>query len=307
VWDVILNESGTMTNLSYTLEVLRDTDGDGEANKYDADDDGDLIADDSDSCPIEWGNSTVDREGCPDADGDGVSNLADDFPREKSQQYDSDQDGFGDNLSGFRGDDCPTTYGESRRGGVWGCPDDDYDGWDDGNDSFPQQSSQWKDSDGDGYGDEFAGFQGDACPSTAGNSTTDRYGCVDSDGDGTSDSNDAFPSNPTQLSDRDGDGYGDNQSTGATQADAFPSDGTQWNDTDGDGHGDNPYGTQGDWFPNDASRWEDSDRDGYANEDDAFDNDATQWNDTDGDGYGDNATGTNADLCPNDASEWFGA
>ena len=305
VWNATSTNPLESFNKTYALEVLRDTDSDGIANKYDNDDDGDSISDDSDVCPIEWGNATVDRRGCPDKDGDGVSNSGDAFPADASQIGDSDQDGYGDNTTGFRGDRCPTIYGESRRGNVFGCPDTDFDGWDNGNDSFPQQSSQWNDSDGDGYGDEFSGFQGDRCVSIAGNSTTDRFGCIDSDGDGYSDLGDAFDNNPTQWFDLDGDGYGNNQSTNATQSDAFPSDGTQWNDTDGDGHGDNKYGSQGDHFPSDPNRWQDTDEDGYANEDDAFDNDATQWNDTDGDGYGDNQNGNNADLFSNDSSEWY--
>ena len=61
---------------------------------------------------------------------------------------------------------------------------------------------------------------------------------------------DAFPDNPTQWSDRDGDGWGDNQSEGALQVDDFPDNPTQWLDTDGDGWGDNSsYGaTQVDDF-----------------------------------------------------------
>ena len=175
-------------------------------------------------------------------------------------------------MSGFRGDNCPQVYGESRRGQVFGCLDADYDSWDDGNDSFPQQSSQWNDTDGDGYGDEFSGFQGDECPNTFGNSTLDRFGCVDGDGDGTSDQNGAFPTNPTQVTDRDGDGHGDNQDSSATQSDTFPSDGTQWEDLDGDGFGDNPNGTNGDKFLGDATRWSDRDGDGYADQlsEDAF-------------------------------------
>ena len=133
------------------------------------------------------------------------------------------------------------------------------------------KSSQWLDSDGDGYGDEFSGFQGDECKLVFGNSTVDRFGCPDSDGDGYSNNGDTFPNNPTQYQDSDGDGYG-NPVCNATQVDAFPSDGTQWNDTDGDGHGDSKYGSQGDHFPNNPSRWQDSDEDGYTNEDDA-DND----------------------------------
>ena len=185
-----------------------------------------------------------------------------------------------------------------------GCPDGDGDGWADLIDPFSEDDTQWKDTDGDGYGDnplgnnpdewildasqwfdtdadgfgdnEF-GTRGDSCPTVQGNSTLDIFGCPDSDGDGWSDEGDSFPLISSQYADRDGDGWGDNQSEGAEQIDAFPSDGTQWVDADGDGHGDNKYGTEGDWFPEDPARWADSDRDGYADEDDAFVNDATQW------------------------------
>ena len=85
-----------------------------------------------------------------------MSNLGDEFPRDATQQFDADQDGYEDNALGTRGDDCPNTYGESRRNNVWGCVDTDYDGWDDVSDAFPYQSSQWNDSDGDGFGDEFS-------------------------------------------------------------------------------------------------------------------------------------------------------
>ena len=62
------------------------------------------------------------------------------------------------------------------------------------------------------FGDEFGGFKGDSCKFLAGNSTIDRFGCVDTDGDGYSDLIDAFDNNPTQYIDSDGDGYGNNQS-----------------------------------------------------------------------------------------------
>ena len=45
--------------------------------------------------------------------------------------------------------------------------------------------------------------------------------------------------------------------------DAFPDDPTQWFDTDGDGYGDNASGTNGDLFPNNAEQWSDADGDGY--------------------------------------------
>ena len=256
-----------------------------------------------DDCPYLSGNSTIDLQGCPDNDGDGVSNQGDEFPNDGTQVSDFDSDGYGDNLNGTFGDVCPYTYGESTRD-RYGCPDVDFDGWSDENDIFPQDSSQWGDWDGDGFGDQLNGVEGDSCPIDPGNSTKDRYGCIDSDGDGWSDDGDDLPQNPTQWSDRDGDGYGDNQEENATMSDTFPADGTQWNDTDEDGHGDNPFGTQGDWFPDDPTRWQDSDQDGIADEDDAFPNEKSQTMDTDGDGYGDDANGSNPDAFPNDAGEW---
>ena len=45
--------------------------------------------------------------------------------------------------------------------------------------------------------------------------------------------------------------------------DAFPDDPTQWRDADGDGYGDNASGTNGDRFPNNANQWSDTDGDGY--------------------------------------------
>ena len=295
-----------------------DTDGDGFAKDLDAfpdvssqqyDTDLDGYGDNpfgyqADSCVAQPGNSTTDRYGCTDLDGDGTSDLTDPFVLDPTQSADTDNDGFGDNLSGFRGDYCPTVFGESARNSTYGCPDADFDGWADFQDKFPYDSSQWSDWDGDGFGDQLIGVYGDACPSQFGNSTIDRYGCVDNDGDGYSDTNDDFPYEPTQHQDSDGDGYGNNQTVGAMMPDAFPYDGSQWNDTDGDGHGDNPYGNQGDWFPNNPNRWQDSDRDGYADEDDAFINDVSQWNDTDGDGHGDNPYGNQGDWFPNDPNRW---
>lgn len=258
-----------------------------------------------DSCPSVSGKSYIDMFGCLDIDGDGVSNSGDAFPRDSSQTEDTDQDGYGDNSSGNLSDSCPTVYGTSTKNNTLGCGDTDDDGWADFDDKFPEDSSQWADTDSDGFGDQLNGFEGDACPNDVGNSTVDRYGCLDFDGDGTSDKNDAFPNNPTQTTDRDGDGYGDNHESGATQVDEFPSDTTQWNDTDGDGYGDNPNGNLADRFPNDPSRWQDSDYDGVADQDDAFPDEGSQSNDSDGDGYGDNPYGANPDAFPDDPNEWF--
>ena len=175
----------------------------------------------------------------------------------------------------------------------------------------------------------------DDCPETAGESTSGEVGCPDGDGDGFSDSTDAFPMDASEWGDADGDGTGDN-------VDAFPSDSNETLDSDGDGVGDNAdafpgnanetldsdgdgVGDNADAFPNDATETmdtdgdgigdnsdpnptqhsdEDSDGDSIANIDDPFPNDATQWLDTDGDGYGDNATGNNPDAFVNLSTQW---
>lgn len=111
-------------------------------------------------------------------------------------------------------------------------------------------------------------------------------GVIDTDGDGVSDADDAFPNDPNESTDSDGDGVGDN-------SDAFPNDANESVDSDGDGVGDN-Y----DVFPFDASESADSDGDGVGDNSDAFPNDANESADSDGDGVGDNG-----DVFPNDASE----
>ncbi|MBT3971278.1 MAG: hypothetical protein HOE92_03565 [Euryarchaeota archaeon] len=292
---------------------LEDGDRDGYPNMFDRfpldgnetlDDDEDGIGNNGDDCPQTYGNSTLDLLGCTDSDGDGQSNQGDQFPIDATQISDIDSDGYGDNMSGVRGDSCPNQYGESNRNGTFGCQDTDFDGWADSQDEFSAESSQWLDSDGDGFGNQYNGFEGDTCPTIFGTSTQDTFGCPDADGDGWSDNGDGIPQESTQWQDLDGDGYGDNQSIGALMIDWFPNDGTQWNDTDGDGHGDNPFGSAGDKFPDDPLRWSDKDNDGIADIDDAFSTDSTQWNDTDGDGYGDNPFGNSPDRFPLDSTRW---
>ena len=303
---------------STLIMVDYDSDNDGVIDFKDAfpndhtqttDSDGDGYGDSSignfpDSCVLGFGNSTLDVFGCPDSDGDGVSDNGDAFPRDNSQSTDFDNDGYGDNLTGFKGDSCPQLFGFSNRNNTYGCPDTDFDGWADSQDFLPYDSSQWQDTDGDGYGDQLNGFEGDSCLTEFGKSSTDRFGCPDMDLDLTSDKNDAFPNNPTQITDRDGDGYGDNQTIGATQVDNFPSDTTQWNDTDNDGYGDNQNGNLPDRFPDNPLRWQDSDLDGVADEDDAFPIEPSQDTDSDGDGYGDNISGNRGDMFPHDYNEW---
>lgn len=82
---------------------------------------------------------------------------------------------------------------------------------------------------------------------------------VDSDNDGVSDDNDAFPNDPSETLDSDNDGVGNN-------ADAFP---------------------------NDPSETLDSDNDGMGNNADAFPNDPTETLDENNNGIGDNAEAVN--------------
>ena len=130
---------------------------------------------------------------------------------------------------------------------------------------------------------------------------------LDSDGDEIGDERDSFPYDSTQQSDRDYDGYGDNQ--WGVNGDDCPDDYTQWQDSDGDGYCDNPNGNYPDMCPNDWTQWEDSDGDGYCdyswgNNPDEFPYDSTQWKDSDGDGYGDNPSGNYADDFPSDPTQY---
>ena len=411
-WDV--NRSSTWPGLfmanatqvdKFPIEHYQweDTDGDWYGDNQ--------VGDDADGCPNVFGNSTADRYGCLDTDGDTYSDptanwgsisqggncQADGLPLDPTQWCDRDSDGFGDNPDGNSPDECPDDKGYSFIDRD-GCIDTDGDGYSDQGDPFPNDATQWenrdgdsldcggdnqtglnpdvfpddptqcKDTDGDGYGDNAAGnngdvfkndptqwsdfdgdgygdnnetgaLNGDICPTRAGNSPNPlTRGCPDTDGDGFVDPEDAFPENPLQWSDQDGDGYGDevnrpggddcpdlfglsNQNNRygcldsdgdgwADEDDTFPQDGDQWVDTDGDGYGDNYFWTltfiedqdnpdrfielrqqSGDAFPDFSSEWSDQDGDGYGdNFSDAFPLEVTQWNDQDDDGYGDNFT-----------------
>ena len=247
--------------------------------------------------------------GCADGDEDGYSDVIDVFPVDGTQWSDLDEDGYGDNPDGTQGDACPARAGTSTQD-RFGCADADDDGWSDINDAFPQVSSQHLDTDGDGYGDAALGFQPDACPETAGTSTQDRFGCVDGDDDGWSDTNDAFPDEPTQHSDVDGDGYGDDAN--GFQADGCPdqagtSSETLYGCVDGDGDG---WADTMDAYPEDLRLWSDADEDGYADQpgtelsDDCPEvfgmstEDALGCPDTDGDGWS-----NSADAYPEDATK----
>ena len=262
--------------VAWSSNATTDYDGDGcyDATEDD-DDDNDRICDAGEQ-DNRWSctTSSTGMDQCPtsspgfssyignDADADGCDDATEDT--------DDDNDGFNDDV-----DACPNVAGNSSLGASLGCSDYDGDGYGDTVDAFPTEVSQWFDADSDGFGDQADGFQADACPDQAGDSSMDRFGCADGDGDGWSNANDAFPQDSSQHADNDNDGYGDNSL--GVQADACPSEaGTSTLDRLG---------------------CIDSDNDGYSDDGDAFPNEATQHSDRDGDGFGDNATGERPDAC----------
>ena len=206
-----------------------------------ADFDGDGFSDDIDGCDSSGGTSWIDRFGCEDLDQDGWSDNGatyfdgDVYKGNWKQALDTDGDGFGDN----HGVDCCSVELDPNAGP---------------GDLFPYIASQYADYDGDGFGDNDTDtVYGDFCPWDWGASWRDRNGCLDSDGDGASDPSDegtffewnielgadVWPFDPTQWTDTDGDGFGDNQSENATLPDRFPLRIVAANDTDGDGYADN--------------------------------------------------------------------
>ena len=259
----------------------KDTDSDG----YGDEPTGNL----ADSCPNVWGDSWQNNTlGCLDTDQDGWADSEDAQPNEPTQWSDVDGDGYGDNLAGVNPDACPGVLGNSTLGNRMGCLDDDGDGWDNLIDELPSTPTQWLDQDGDGYGDNATGIEADSCPGIAGNSTIDRYGCVDNDGDGISNESDAFPDDPTRTQDSDNDGFDDLEDNCINTPGNSTNDRTGCPDTDGDGYSDVTMPSQGNtgWNLTDGA--------------DAFPLEDTQWSDQDADGYGDNPAGFEADDCPSE-------
>ena len=254
-----------------------DWDGDGYADAVDAypieetqwaDADGDGFGDeadgvDGDACPNDSGTSFEDRNGCVDSDSDGWSDPdatwtaeqgADAFATVRSQHADADDDGYGDSLTGFQGDECPAAFGTSTQD-LFGCVDSDGDGWSDAGDAFVDDATQHADDDDDGYGDAADGNNADDCPGLFGLSSETRLGCPDSDGDGWDNFLDAFPDDVRLWSDADDDGFADQ--SGTERSDDCPDvAGTSSVDrlgcVDGDGDG---WSDEADAYPADATRY----------------------------------------------------
>lgn len=108
----------------------------------------------------------------------------------------------------------------------------------------------------------------------------------DTDGDGAPDLNDAFPNDPNETIDTDGDGIGDNADL-EDDADGLPDDNDE-----------NPLDTDNDGLPN--AEDEDDDDDGVPDSEDAFPLDQSESMDTDADGSGDNADPDNGTGDMND-------
>ena len=268
-----------------------DSDSDGWSDTYDShsgdgtqwnDTDGDGYGDNPfgnqpDYCPNQMGYSVWDVFGCPDMDGDGVSYLTDFNDNDTLETRDSDGDGIGDNS-----DECQYIWGNISEGNEKGCPDSDGDGIGDKTDQFPEDHTQYIDSDNDGYGDNMNGTLADSCPTQNGFSDIGGYGCPDTDRDG----------------------YGDS-------IDKFPVDSTQWNDTDDDGFGDSSIGISPDSCPEESGTSTlgdilgciDSDGDGWADIIDLYPTKSTMWSDSDGDGFTDQLGHDSSDDCPGQAGD----
>ena len=200
------------------------------------------------------------------------------FPFNPSQYADYDGDGWGDNESDtVTGDACPWNWGASWRDRN-GCLDSDTDGSSDpsgegtflewnvtlGADIWPFDSTQWTDSDGDGYGDNSS------------DSATNP---------------DKFPDNIAAAEDNDSDGYPDVWTSFYNRSDE---------DLTNNGAGLVLDGCPGTWgnSTNPVSGCPDTDGDGWDDSADAFPLESTQWLDFDSDGFGDNPDGYQADECP---------
>jgi len=287
-----LEEADCLTDASSAFSVPADHDGDWVCDIVDADDDDDGVDDDNDCAPYDASISSLD---CNGVCGGGSSLDA-------CGVCDGDDSTCSDCAGVPNGDAvidaCGVCGGDQSTCGI----DSDEDGVNDDDDAFPSDPSEWADTDGDGVGDNadtdddgdgWSDQVEDACGSQLLDSSSvpvdsDGDGDCDAldsddDGDGVVDSDDAFPSDPSEWADTDGDGIGNN-------ADG-DDDGDGWGDTTESECDSDPM--NGEVLPEDIDgdgacdiQDPDDDGDGVADGDDAFPLDKAEWLDTDGDGRG---------------------
>jgi len=311
-----------------------DFDLDGIGDNADTDDDNDGALDDDEincntdqydqsSYPIDTDGDGICDEIDSDDDDDGVRDLEDDFPLDSSEWEDSDSDGIGNNADTDDDNDGVLDTLETDCGtdplnslefpvdldGDGECDaldtDDDGDGYDDDEDVFPRDNSEWADYDSDDIGDNADTdddndlwldsdeidcstdqFDADSYPiDTDGDSLCNAVD-IDDDGDKWADAFDKFPLDSSEWADVDEDGIGDNAD--------LDDDGDGWLDADEEAcEGDSldasvtPADNDGDMLCDGIDP--DDDNDGYVDDEDAFPFDAGEHLDSDGDGIGNEA------------------
>ena len=274
--EIVDNEKEDLGNDDVQTEINTTEEVELKPAETDPDLDDDGVPNDQDAFPEDPNETTdTDKDGVgnntdTDDDNDGVNDSSDAFPLDATEQVDTDNDGTGNNAdTDDDNDGTPDTADDFPLDATrQNAEDQDNDGWpvgqdtDDNDDAVPAQT--YVDTDGDGAADN-----GGLAPDS------------DDDNDGVPDTEDAFPTNPAEQKDSDGDGIGNNTDT----------------DIDGDG-----VPNTSDRFPRNPFESRDTDRDGVGNNtDDDDDGDGIDDDveislgtdplkrDTDGDGVLDNA------------------
>ena len=241
-----------------------------------------LNAADSDGDGVTDANEGSGNTPPTDSDGDGVPDYLEDNTSDEDgdgipDHQDPDNDSDGDGIS----NDQETTAGTDPLDSSDTPLDTDGDGIPDVNEG--SGNTPPTDTDGDGVPD----YLEDNTSDEDGDGTPDHQDPDnDSDGDGVSNSNDAFPNDPNETTDTDGDGVGNNADT--------DDDGDGQSDVDEIACGSDPLDatslstdTDNDGIPDCVDT--DDDNDGTPDTDDDFPLDPTEDTDTDGDGIGNNA------------------
>ena len=298
-----------LDDMDYDNGSSSDLDGDGIGDEVDPDIDGDGWLNIAEKiCLGENSMAHMDQNVTPsDYDGDGLCDITDnsDFGHASVSTYldsDGDNDGTDDETDAFDFDECADTDTDhdempdsintgllsnwttpEEAGGTLVCVDDD------GNVQTPTNLIEDDDDDGDGHLDAYELLCGSDpllaadMPIDSTLPSDDLCDALDpdDDNDGVNDTEDLWPIDPTEWSDADGDGQGDNRDM----------------DDDNDGWWDSC--DQSAWLAaQNASTIEGlnyfpSETGGIASNcptnTDAFPLDGTEWIDTDGDTVGDNA------------------